>query len=425
MKKFQFILILIFPLLVIGCNNNETKNEQIEVKPKSAAEILGNPDYLAMSFGGYRFQTRDTVPTIEDLKEDMRILSAMGVKIIRTYNAQQFEQAANLLKAIKQLKEKDPDFEMYVMLGAWIDCHGAWNDSIETDHNKEDPINNTAEIEATVKMCNQYPDIVKVIAVGNEAMVKWAESYYVQADVILKWVNYLQDLKKNGKLPADTWITSSDNFASWGGEGSEYHTEDLAKLVKAVDYLSVHIYPFHDTHYNSEFWKVPPSKKELSIIEQTDNAMVRAKNRVIEQYEAVVNYVKSLGVEKPIHIGETGWASKTNSLYGPKGSGAADEYKVKIYYDDMREWTKELGMSCFYFEAFDEKWKDGGNPLGSENHFGLINLNGEAKYPLWDLVDKGSFEGLTRGGKPITKTYGGNFDKLKADILKPTTKKDK
>ena len=48
-------------------------------------------------------------------------------------------------------------------------------------------------------------------------------------------------------------------------------------------------------------------------------------------------------------------------------------------------------MSCFYFEAFDEKWKDAANSLGSENHFGLFNINGQAKYALWDLVDQGMF----------------------------------
>jgi hypothetical protein len=48
-------------------------------------------------------------------------------------------------------------------------------------------------------------------------MVKWATSYYVQPSVILKWVNHLQELKKVGKLDAKLWITSSDNFASWGG----------------------------------------------------------------------------------------------------------------------------------------------------------------------------------------------------------------
>ena len=52
-------------------------------------------------------------------------------------------------------------------------------------------------------------------------------------------------------------------------------------------------------------------------------------------------------------------------------------------------------------------WKDSNHPEGSENHFGLITLNGQAKYALWDLVDSGAFEGLTRGGVEITKSFEG------------------
>ncbi|MEM7314310.1 MAG: hypothetical protein AAF497_14265, partial [Planctomycetota bacterium] len=89
-------------------------------KSLSAAEIFSRPDYLAFCYGGYRKKTREAQPTIAEIKEDLKILSAMNVRIVRTYNAQQFEFAANLLEAIKQLKQDDPEFEMYVMLGAWI-----------------------------------------------------------------------------------------------------------------------------------------------------------------------------------------------------------------------------------------------------------------------------------------------------------------
>jgi hypothetical protein len=78
----------------------------------------------------------------------------------------------------------------------------------------------------------------------------------------------------------------------------------------------------------------------------------------------------------------------------------------------MRDWTNETGMSCFYFEAFDEQWKDTNDSLGSENHFGMINLNGEAKYALWKLLDAGAFKGLTRNGKTISKSFGGDESAL-------------
>ena len=82
--------------------------------------------------------------------------------------------------------------------------------------------------------------------------------------------------------------------------------------------------------------------------------------------------MQSLGIDKPIHIGETGWATFSNELYGSNDSKAVDEYKAGIFYHKMRDWTNEAGISCFYFEAFDEPWKDAGNAGGSENHFGLF-----------------------------------------------------
>ena len=80
---------------------------------------------------------------------------------------------------------------------------------------------------------------------------------------------------------------------------------------------------------------------------------------------------------------------------------AADEYKQALFYQGMRDWTQRAGISCFYFEAFDEPWKSAANPTDSENHFGLFTVDGEAKYALWPLVKHGVFDGLTRNGHPF------------------------
>lgn len=395
---------------------------QPEAKAVTAPDLLGNPNYLAISYGGYRGNSREQQPSIAQLQEDLKILAAMNIKVLRTYNTK-LAEAANLLKAIRILKQEDPRFEMYVMLGAWIDCQGAWTD--HPDHNQEDPIANVAEIQRAVDLTNQYPDIVKIIAVGNEAMVKWAASYYVQPGVILKYVNQLQAWKKAGKLPSDLWITSSDNFASWGGGSPEYHVEDLKKLIAAVDYVSMHTYPMHDTHYNPGFWGNFAGEQDLEPTAKIAAAMTRARDYAIAQYRSVAKYIQGLGLKKPIHIGETGWASADNGLYGAKGSKANDEYKEGLYYQLMREWTNREGIACFYFEAFDEIWKDAANAGGSENHFGLFRLDGKAKYAIWDLVDQGRFAGLTRDGHPIEKTHGGNLTTLLAGVELPPAKPGK
>lgn len=382
----------------------------------TAEKLLGNSKYQAVCYGGYRTNTRAVEPTISQLKEDMKILSALNMKLIRTYNVHH-QEAANLLQAISELKSEDANFEMYVMLGAWIDCENAWT-ALEPNHNKESE-RNAKEIDEAVRLANLYPDIIKIIAVGNEAMVKWAANYYVQPGVVLKWVTHLQNLKKQQKLPTSLWITSSDNFASWGGGDAVYHVEDLNQLIKAVDYISLHTYPMHDTHYHPVFWGIKENEKSLSEKEKVNAVMLRSRDYAMSQYNSVVSYMKSIGVNKPVHIGETGWATADHDLYGDHGSKATDEYKSGMYYKLMRDWTNSNGISCFYFEAFDENWKDSANLRGSENHFGLINLQSQAKYALWENVDQGLFKGLTRDGKAISKTYGGVEKALWLDVKTP------
>jgi exo-beta-1,3-glucanase (GH17 family) len=392
---------------------NERKKSNVTAK-----DILGNPYYQAICFGGYREKTREVQPTIEQLKEDLKILHDMGIRIVRTYNVH-LPHASNVVRAIHELTTTDPSFEMYVMLGAWIDCKNAWTDQAP-DHFAESA-RNEKEMATAIALANQYPDIIKILAVGNEAMVKWAERYYVQPSVILKWVTHAQQLKSEGKLNKDLWITSSDDFASWGGGDASYHTNDLENLIKAVDYISMHTYPYHNTHYNPAFWRVPKNEQQLAEIEKVNAAMLRAQKFAKSQYDSVVNYMKSLGIDKPVHIGETGWATTSDGFYGAEGSRATDEYKQGLYYKHMRDWTNQAGITCFYFEAFDEQWKDAANPNGSENHFGLFTLDGKAKYPLWDLVDQKVFDGLTRDGSPITKSFDGNKKSLLQAVQAPPT----
>ena len=415
--RHLLLIALIFNLcFCLGSCKDKKMNELPVNKNKSAAEFLGHSEYRAMSYGGYRTLTRDDQPSLSQIKEDLKILSAIGIKVIRTYNLQ-LDQAHNILKAIRALKMEDASFEMYVMLGLWIECENARQ---SPNHGAEDIAVNTAEIERAIIYSNQYPDIVKIIAVGNEAMVHWQADYFVLPSVILKWVNHLQKLKTEHKLPSELWITSSDNFASWGGGDAAYHNEDLTALIKAVDYISLHTYPFHDTHYNSSFWL--ESQKNIEHLDakvRIELAVQSAVDYAVFQYQAVESYVESLGVQTPIHIGETGWATASENLYGTSGTQAADEYKQALYYQKMSDWTIANEVSCFYFEAFDEPWKDAPRPRGSENHFGLIDVEGTLKYALWDEYDSGVFKGMTRDDIPLKKSFNGAFEEMFSTVKLP------
>ena len=460
-KILNYLIIAIIPLLLHNCNKKQKKAfsdkaefiknisvsrqvitnnalpeqwiTEIQQNPKNNYRLengellLGNTEYPALSYSGYREHTRgdslpnkdEYCPTVDQIKEDMRILSAMDVKLIRTYDTQLYKHAFRVLKAINELKQEDPNFVMYVMLGAWIQCKGAYTDQV--DHSQEDLVTNKAEMDKAIELAAKYPDIVKIIAVGNEAMVTW-QAHYVPAEVILKWVRYAKKAKKdqvNGyQLPDKVLLTSSDNFAPWGGEDN-YQDKTLIELIKEVDFISLHTYPFHDTHYNSDFWTKALKGENKTKADKINLAMEAAFERAISQYNLVKNYLKEKNIEKPIHLGETGWATVDDALYHEEGSGATDEIKMKMYYEAIKEWSHNNNVSCFYFEAFNEPWK--GGEKGSESHFGLFTVDGKAKYALWHLVDRGKFQGLTRGPNQITKTYGGDYAKLYNDLILPET----
>ena len=376
---------------------------------KNAKDIIGNNNYPAISYGGYRGKSREVQPSIEDIKEDLQIMFAQGFRVIRTYDLHH-PFAENTLKAISELKNSDSDFEMYVMLGAWIQCKDAFTDL--PIHNEEDLQGNKVEIAEAVRLAQEYQDIVKVIAVGNEAMVHWATSYHLEPKYILKWVKYLQDLKINGTINNNIWITSSDNFASWGGGSEEYHNDDLDELIRSVDYVSMHTYAFHDTYYNPVFWNLSGDLEDLSKKDIIKKAIQKAVEYELSQFNSVQEYIHGIDTSKQVHIGETGWSSVASDLYGYGGTEAADEYKLGLYYEMITDVCVAKSISCFYFSAFDEPWKDSQNENGSENHFGLFTVHGEAKYPLWKKVDQNVFDGLSRGGNPIKKTFNGDFDAL-------------
>jgi len=119
MKKNYYIL-----LILLLSFDNVTLYAQ-NSKDVTAKMILGNPKYQGICYGGYRTNTRDVEPTVFEVMEDLKILAALNIKIIRTYNLHH-EEILNVLKAITELKKENPKFEMYVMLGAWIDCKNAW-----------------------------------------------------------------------------------------------------------------------------------------------------------------------------------------------------------------------------------------------------------------------------------------------------------
>ena len=109
MKIFVYIestfkYVLIATVLCIVCSCKQVYNGSTQKKYNvTAKEILGNPNYLAICYGGYRKNSREIQPTVNQLKQDLLILAAMNIKIVRTYNVH-LVHASNVLKGISELK---------------------------------------------------------------------------------------------------------------------------------------------------------------------------------------------------------------------------------------------------------------------------------------------------------------------------------
>ena len=103
LAKFGFKTIAFAALFLIFLCCKIEANSQNK-KEVTAKDILGNNKYQAISFGGYRENSREIQPTVAQLKEDLSILAAMNIKVIRTYNVH-LVHASNVLVAISELKK--------------------------------------------------------------------------------------------------------------------------------------------------------------------------------------------------------------------------------------------------------------------------------------------------------------------------------
>ena len=74
----------VFKVGFIGAFLASCSTDPEDLSSPAPGTIFGNPDYRAISFGGYRGLTREDGPTVEQLIDDVKILAAMDIKLLRT-----------------------------------------------------------------------------------------------------------------------------------------------------------------------------------------------------------------------------------------------------------------------------------------------------------------------------------------------------
>ena len=280
-------------------------------------------------------------PSEAEILEDLQMLSALGFKLIRTYDCG--ENSQDVLKVIDE-----NNLDIKVLQGVWLKAElsahetCAWlTEPIPQETLDANTIRNGQELERGIMLANKYPDIIAAVNVGNEALVEWND-HKVDVDTIISYVRRVQDAIEQP-------VTVADNYEWWANSG--------ASLAAVVDFVSLHVYPV---------WEGKDIDEGISYS------------------IANVQRVKDTIPDAKFVITEAGWATIATE-FGER----ADEDKQLEYYRDLMKWSEENNITTFFFEAFDEDWK--GNPdnmMGAEKHWGLFTVDRKPKKVVSELLMK-------------------------------------
>ncbi len=308
----------------------------------------------AVNYSPYRTSRSEAdlvneVITPANVLQDLRLIRATGIGTIRLFTSNIFSET--VLTVIR-----DNDLDLKVMLGAYP--NPVYNEAAEAA--------NQAELAKTIDLANRFPTIVAAVSVGNETMVEW--STHKIDPVVMS--GYLKRVRAAIKQP----VTTDDNWLFWAS---------VPKVIAdVVDFAAVHTYPVLDTFYNPSEWDW---RQKTTPADQRAQAMVNAAiTEAKEQFGKARAALDKLGLSSmPMIIGETGW-SAVDTAGGPTLNLRAHPVNQKMYFDALQAWAAEGRrgngpQAIFYFQAFDEPWKQG------DDGWGLFNTNRQARYAVQSL----------------------------------------
>jgi exo-beta-1,3-glucanase (GH17 family) len=341
----SLVLVMGFALVVAGCGGGGTTPVSgVQVRPLSAEyssrkAVSYSPYRTATSVSGLAAETISTA----NIKQDLDLLLAGGFGLIRL-----FDSSDKVAKATLQVI-RDNKLNLKVQLGAYIQSG--------------DSAYNNAEVARAVALANLYSDIVLAVSVGNENMVSWSFNRVSPEEM----AGYLSKVRGQISQP----VTTDDNYAFWASATNT--------ITDVIDFASLHTYVLLDTYFDPGKWDwqqkaVPAAQRATAMM---DAALVASK----AQYDAARAHLDRKGLSNiPITIGETGW----NAVDLGRLAFRAHPVNQKMYFDRLTAWAAEGRQGAgpkaiFYFEAFDEPWKQG------DDKWGLFNVQRQARYVIQGL----------------------------------------
>jgi exo-beta-1,3-glucanase (GH17 family) len=274
------------------------------------------------------------------IKQDLDLLLAAGFRLIRVFDSSD-KVARQTLEVIR-----DNKLNLKMQLGAYVQ---SGNDAFSR-----------AELARCVALANEFKDIVLAVSVGNETMVSWSFNRIDPAVM----AGYIKTVRDQVTQP----VTTDDNYAFWASAPTI--------ITDVIDFAALHTYSELDTYFDPTRWEwkrkdVPAAQRATAMM---DASIVEAKR----QYQEARDYLDARGLSYiPIIIGETGW----NAVDLGRLKFRAHPVNQKMYLDRLAAWAAEGRTGAgpkavFYFEAFDEPWKQG------DDKWGLFNVQRQARYAI-------------------------------------------
>lgn len=313
----------------------------------------------AISYSPYRTSTNESdlnreVITAANVRQDLQLIRAAGIGTIRLFSSRAFAQT--VLTVIR-----DDNLDIKVMLGAYVNPVGTGANAAANE------ADNQAELDKAIQLANQFRSSVEAVSVGNETMVVWS-THKIAPETIAA---YLRKVRSAITQP----VTTDDNWLFWAA---------VPKVIAdVVDFAAVHTYPVLDTFYDPLLWdwRFKSTAANQRAAAMTAGAIAEAKRQFGEARAA---FDRLNLPDFPMVIGETGWTAR-DAGGGPVLSFRAHPVNQKMYFDALQTWATEGRRTAhgpkaiFFFQAFDEAWKQG------DDGWGLFNKDRQARYTVQGL----------------------------------------
>ncbi|MBI5781075.1 MAG: beta-1,6-glucan synthase [Rhodocyclales bacterium] len=309
-SRILFVLTALVFLAMLGWYWHESRPMELPSSP------LADPRMQCVSYApyyrdGYTPFKEDLRLTREEIATDLRALAAV-TRCVRTYSVDQ---------GLDQVPDVARELGLTVLLGAWIG---------------RDDEKNRRELERALDVANANADVVTMLIVGNEVLLRREQS----PEAMGRWLEAAHARSRVPVTYADVW---------------EFWLRHRHALEPHVDRVTIHILPY---------WEDRPQPIEAAI-----DHLVRIRT-----------LARTL-LTKPLVIGETGWPSA-----GRQREGAIPSRVNQARY--VREFlalAERRGWQYNFIEAIDQPWKrwlEG--TVGG--HWGMLDTSLAPKFPLTGAI---------------------------------------